>query len=159
MAALALGWAALPLFTSSAAAEATWLPPPIQVQGLQPVDFQNVWAGVNASVSRTDPLRAGILTIKGTGNNEIIMTFQLPSMLQGPSGALMPIVFGANDAGYAVQNNPGQAVGFNPHSPHINKLHGAKGFVFLGGTVSPQLGQTAGAYQAPVTLTVAYTGN
>lgn len=160
IAALALGWAALPLITSSAVAEATFLPPPpLTIDGLQPVDFQNVWAGVNMSVSRSDPLRAGILSIKGTGNREIIVSFLLPSFLMGPGGALMPIVFGPDDAGFATVNDPTQANGFNPLGPHIDNLHGAKGFVFLGGTVLPLLGQAAGAYQAPVTMTVVYTGN
>jgi len=159
IAALVLGWAALPLFTSSAVADPTFLPPPLTIEGLQPVDFQNVWAGVNMSVSRSDPLRAGILSIKGTGNSEVILTFQVPSMLQGPGGALMPIVFGPDDAGFATVNDPTQANGFNPLGPYIDNLHGAKAFVFLGGTVLPLLGQTAGAYQAPVTMTVVYTGN
>ena len=82
----------------------------------------------------------------------------LRRLLSGPAGAQLPITFGPDDAGYsAQQQRPDQATGFNPMVPKIVRLgRNGHGWVFLGGTIRPTLGQRAGAYQGKVVLIAAY---
>ena len=51
------------------------------------------------------------------------------------------------------------ATGFDPRLPRVAQFSdNGRLYLFLGGTAHPGVGQTAGAYTATVTVTVAYTG-
>ena len=139
----------------AAGAEPQGRPPVIAGRG--DLAFNDVVAGIPASVPRQDRHHAGTWSIRGTANEEVLLTLTLPAALDGPVGARLPIVFGANDAGYAHQQQPENATGFDPRAPHLNQLSGSgHGWVFLGGTVQPANGQRAGAYRGTVVLTVSY---
>ncbi len=135
-------------------------PAPRPPQGRQPLDFEDVVAGAAVSVSRLDVRRAGQFKLFGRANQEVVLTFSLPSGLAGPGGALLPIGFTEDDGGFTTEHRPDQAVGFDPQVPYLTRLsRSGHAYVFLGGTVHAPLAQRAGAYQGTVTLTIAYTAN
>jgi len=135
-------------------------PEPRPPQGRQPLDFEDVVAGAAVSVDRLDVRRAGQFKLFGRADQEVLLTFSLPSGLAGPGGALLPIGFAEDDGGFTTGHRPDQAVGFDPEVPYLTRLsRSGHAYVFLGGTVRAPLGQRAGAYQGTVTLTVAYTAN
>lgn len=134
--------------------------PPLAVSERQPLDFEDVVAGIESKVSRLDPRRSGAVQIRGARDTEVQVAFALPRALAGPGGELLPIAFGPDAAGFGALPRPDQARGFDPEAPHLDRLGGnGRAFVFLGGTVSPALGQRAGLYWTTVTVTVAYVGN
>jgi hypothetical protein len=126
----------------------------------QPLDFDDVVAGIEARVSRLDPRRAGMFLVRGTANADVLLTLALPSVLVGPGAEPLVIEFGADDAAVGQPSAPQQAMPFDPHLPRLARLPaGGRAVVFLGGRVRGAYGQRAGVYRAPVVLTVAYTGN
>lgn len=126
----------------------------------QPLDFEDVVAGIPVSVSRLDGRRAGQWKLFGRAGQEVLLTLSLPGALVGPGGALLPIGFSRDDGGFTTGQRPDQAVGFDPQVPYLTRLsRSGHAYVYLGGTVRPPLAQRAGAYQGTVTLTVAYTAN
>ncbi len=132
---------------------------PLDIRGMRELRFGDVLSGTSAAVRRDDAAHAGFYVIRGGREAEVVLVFSLPSNLVGPGGALLRIAFGPDDAGYRTPRDP-QALGFDPQAPYINKLgRNGRAEVQLGGTVSAAFGQRAGLYRAPVTLTVAYTGN
>jgi hypothetical protein len=130
--------------------------PPV-IAGRGDLAFNDVVAGIPASVPRQDRQHAGTWSIRGAANEAVLLTLSLPPALDGPSGARLPLVFGPDDAGYAHQQHAEKADGFDPRGPHLDQLSGSgHGWVFLGGTVRPAIGQRAGAYRGTVVLTVSY---
>lgn len=151
---------ALPVAPAALAAQAG---PPLRVTPLQALAFGDVFPGLPEQVLRTDPLRAGQYRIQGRRNAEVQLTFVLPSQLQGPGTAQLPITFAPDDAGYGFGNSPTGQSGFDPNSSITFRLPGTgsapRALISLGGTLFPAASQPAGDYSAPATLTVAYTGN
>jgi hypothetical protein len=128
------------------------------VRGYRSLRFGDVVAGTSTSVVWNEYGRAGAYSIRGTRDAEVLLTFSLPTVLRGPAGALLPIQFANNDAGFEARR--GQAVAFDPNAPFVTDLGQAgRARVFLGGTVVPAYTQRAGFYRENVTLTVAYTAN
>ena len=75
--------------------------------------------------------------------------------MTGPSGALMPLSFGAGDAGYSQAQTIGSQVGFDPRQPFTATLsNNGRGSVFVGGRANPATNQRAGGYTATLTLNV-----
>lgn len=126
------------------------------VQGVRNLDFRVVLQGVAASVAPTHPTQSGQFYFRTPGlGSRIRIQFTLPSVLNGPSGATMPISFANNDAmaqGTSPASNPAF---FNPRatvtftmatSPDAN--------VWLGGRVTPAAAQQVGSYSNTVIMTV-----
>lgn len=127
----------------------------ITVRGVRGLTFGTVVPGVPAQVLRTDPVNSGQFEIQGPFLTFIRLTFTLPAVLNGPLGATMPLTFAANDAGYSYNNTIGSQTAFNPHQPYSTLIWiGGRSGVFLGGTVSPVVGQRAGGYTGTVVLSV-----
>jgi hypothetical protein len=100
-------------------------------------------------------VNSGQFEIQGPFLTFIQLTFTLPALLNGPSGATMPLSFATNDAGYSFNNTIGSQTAFDPHQPRSTVIWiGGRSGVFLGGTVSPVPGQRAGSYTGTVVLTV-----
>src|SRR6266571_7503827 len=72
---------------------------PLTVTGVRGVTFGAVLPGVPRVVLRTDPANSGQFDIKGPKGN-VLLSFVLPLTMTGPAGALMPLSFGASDAGF-----------------------------------------------------------
>lgn len=126
---------------------------------LRPLDFGDVFPGVNKSVAYTDGT-SGKWQIAGQAGAEVQMTFTLPANLSDGTNNL-PISFANTDAAYFGADAVGSAVAFDPNGGSTEFLNGVSGdgFVWLGGTVAPGPGQPAGVYAATVSLDVVYTGN
>jgi len=127
---------------------------PITVTGVRAVTFGAVLPGVPRVVLRTDPANSGQIDIKGS-KGPVLLTFVLPINMTGPAAALMPITFGASDAGFSATQAIGSQVGFDPKQPFTATLpNNGRASVFVGATARPATNQRAGAYTATIILTV-----
>ena len=127
---------------------------PLTVAGVRGLTFGAVLPGVARVVSRTDPANSGEFDIKGP-EGQVLLSFVLPVAMTGPAGALMPINFGASDAGYSQSQAIGSQVGFDPKQPFTATLpNNGRASVFIGATANPTTSQRAGPYTATLTLVV-----
>lgn len=127
----------------------------VSVRGIRGLSFGTVVPGVPGRVLRTDPANSGQLEIQGPFLTIIRFTFTLPTALNGPLGATMPVTFANNDAGWSRTNSIADQQAINPHQGHTRILWtGGRAGVFLGGTVTPGVGQRAGGYTGTVVLSV-----
>lgn len=127
---------------------------PLTVTGIRGVTFGAVLPGVPRVVLRTDPATSGEFDIKGTKGN-VLLSFVLPLTMTGPAGALMPLTFGASDAGYSATQAIGSQVGFDPKQSFTAALpNNGRASVFVGATANPATNQRAGAYTATIVLNV-----
>jgi len=123
------------------------------VVGLQNLDFGAVIPGVPTIVAPTDAARAGQFRIGGVFIRNVTITFTLPTVMNGPLGATMPITFGNTDGGYSTffqANTP-----FNPNTPYNETVIFAATIV-LGGRVTPSPTQRGGSYSANIVMTVIF---
>jgi hypothetical protein len=171
----------LPVFGGPAAAHAqaalgasvTVLVVPTSGAGVRPLDFGTVPMG--ATTSRTiaafaDSSATGIAHFNFTGvtgNRDVQLTFDFPSVLTHPgSGSTMPVSFDGSHGLYCFNRNSGihACTLFNPSpggadpsviviTPPAPPRNGTLR-VYLGGAASPSLSQTAGTYQGVITLTM-----
>lgn len=127
----------------------------LSVQGIRDLQFGTVMAGVPGQVQPTDPLKAGEFQFATRRNTWILLFFALPTQLNGPGTATMPIQFGNGDALY-IGGDPGTTpFTFNPQVWRFMRTDPTgRGRIFLGGQVNPTPLQPAGSYTNTVTLTV-----
>ena len=129
----------------------------VTVVGQQDLRFGVVVPGTPTVVAPTDAARRGEWLMTGRGNPTI--SFVLPTSMQGPNGAVMPLVFGASSAAWQRQNAMGgggapQIV--DPRTPFTVSVQARQTVrLFLGGTAQPTTTQAAGSYTATITLIVA----
>lgn len=126
------------------------------VQGVRDLDFGTVIQGVAATVTANDPTRSGQFYFKTPAlGTRIRIQFTLPTQLNGPTGATMPITFGASDAmakGTAPASVP---VAFNPNTTAtFTMTSSVDANVWLGGRVTPAAAQRVGSYSNTVVMTV-----
>ena len=135
----------------------------ISVTGNHDLMFEVVMPGTPKTVDKATIGRAGEFEITGYVSAEISIDFTLPPALLLDSTTAMPINFNDTDASYDDGTGGGQSapVAFvDPNGPLTLRLGaGGQMFLWIGGTVNPDISQTGGDYGADITLTVAYTGN
>jgi hypothetical protein len=132
---------------------------PLSALSRQTLDFGTLFSGTPTRVSRFDALRAGQFELRGVKNSEVRVDLGLPSALNGPSGAKVPLQFAAGDGGYARDGAIATAAPFDPRTALVTTLStNGRLYLFLGGTASPAARQAAGTYAGTVTVTIAYTG-
>jgi hypothetical protein len=127
-----------------------------QISGVRPLDFQTLVAGVPKHVARTDPVWSGEFRFT-TGSLITQVTLDVPSRLNGPGGASIPLSFSSSDAGYSPTGNiNNQTQTFSPNGETITLwLTGRRtASIFVGGTATPSAVQAPGNYSAPITLEV-----
>jgi hypothetical protein len=118
------------------------------------VTFGAVLPGVPRIIARTDPANSGQFDIKAP-KGPALLSFVLPVAMTGPAGALMPLTFGASDAGYSATQSIGSQVGFDPKQPFTATIpNNGRASVFIGGSANPATNQRAGAYTATLILNV-----
>ncbi len=128
---------------------------PLTVTGVRGVTFGAVLPGVPRVISRTDPANSGQYDIRGSSRRQVLLSFVLPLSMTGPAGALMPLSFGASDAGYSQSQAIGRQVAFDPKQPFTATLsNNGRGSVFVGATANAATNQRAGAYTATLILNV-----
>ena len=128
----------------------------LTVQGVRDLDFGVVLQGVPASVLPTDPTKSGQFYFLTPGiGSRVRIRFTLPTRLNGPGGATMPIGFRSNDAlirGTAPSSVP---IFFDPNGPRNFRMSSSPDAnVWLGGQVTPAPTQAVGTYTATVVMTV-----
>jgi hypothetical protein len=129
----------------------------IAVNGDRDLEFGTLVPGFARTIEANNSA-SGRFAITGGGNFEVSLDFDLPSNLDGPSGATMPITFGANAAGWGTTSAVVSGT-FDPGGVTNRNLSGGELWVFIGGTVTPAAGQASGAYAGVISLDVAYTGS
>jgi len=132
---------------------------PLSALSRQTLNFGTMFSGTPTKVSRLDALRAGQFELRGAKGAEVRIDLGLPTALNGPSGAKVPLTFGPSDGGYTLDGTIGTAAPFDPRHALISTLsNNGRLYLFLGGTATPAAKQPAGSYAGTVTLTIAYTG-
>jgi hypothetical protein len=132
---------------------------PLTVSGVQGLGFGSLIPGVAVHILKSDPAASGQFDLRGARNSQVQIQFTLPPSLLGPSGATLPLSFGASDAGFSTAGSITSQTTFDPNAATLGFLSNTgRASVFLGGSAVPAPAQRAGAYSATITLTVTYTG-
>ena len=124
------------------------------VQGIRDLDFGPVIQGIATSVPPTDPIRSGQFYFRTPGlGTRIRIQFTLPTRLNGPAGARLPISFGANDA-MARGTAPASAPAFfNPNGAVVYQMvTSPDANVWIGGRVTPAANQAVGSYTNTIVI-------
>jgi hypothetical protein len=126
------------------------------------LDFGAVFPGFTRTINPLTSTSAGTFHLVGEAGAQVSLTFTLPATLTGP-GSPLTMTYGATAATYGTTATQGSSTPFNPATAGylVNLAAGGSGtgYVWVGGSVTPPAGQTAGAYAGTITLGAAYTGN
>jgi hypothetical protein len=139
----------------------------VTIGQLNGLDFGIVVPGVPTTIGPKSAL-AGKLVIHGSKNAEVRITFALPAVLTLGLN-VMPISF-ADDpvAGkmgcHRNQDQQANCTTYTPSLPLIVRIRNNPPpqntyYVWIGGKVSPIVGQQPGTYTGNVTMSAVYTGN
>ncbi len=130
--------------------------------------FGTIYQGVPSSIANNNA-SAGVFTITGEGSAGISVYMQLPDYLATATGDdRMVISFSTTDASVDSTANVDPTsfgTGWQNQDPHnlpsTIEIGGtsSQAAIFLGGTVTPTVDQTAGAYTGDIVVTVAYNGS
>jgi len=126
------------------------------VNGLRTLAFGTVLNGIPKHILPSDAVNSGQFEFKAAGaTTQVQLQFTLPTQLNGPAGATLPISFSTTDAivqGLAGGSTP---LTINPKVTTVYTLGtGSRYNVWIGGTVSPTGGQVQGAYSSTISLTM-----
>jgi hypothetical protein len=145
---LVLALAVLPAASRPAAAQITVTP-------VRDLAFGPVIVGVPTHIEPSHPVRSGQFRVTTSAAMRVRLRFTLPTRLDGPLGATLPIAFNNNDALHVGAPANSVPESFNPKATEdVQTTTAATFFVFIGGTVSPAGDQRPGSYAATITLTV-----
>ena len=127
----------------------------LTVRPLRNLGFGPVIQGIPKHILPSDAINSGEFDFTATLGNRVMIAFTLPTRLNGPAAATMPISFNTTDA-IALGTGPTSVpVTFNPNvTPSFTLVSSNHILVFIGGTVSPTAGQRTGAYTGTITLTI-----
>ncbi len=127
----------------------------ITVTRVRDLTFGPVIVGVPTSIGPSHPVRSGQYRLTAPLLRNVRFRFTLPTRLDGPSGARLPIAFGNNDAIAIGQGPTSQPVTFDPKTTQTFQIVSSTTiFVFIGGTVTPAANQSQGNYTGTITFTV-----
>lgn len=127
----------------------------VSVAGTRDLAFGVVAAGITTTVLPTDPIRSGQWTITATVGQQIQVKLTLPTRLNGPAGATMPVSFASGDTFIQETATSSLPNYFNPGGAVVFKfVNGTQAIVRAGGRVTPGTSQRAGAYANAAVLTV-----
>ena len=129
----------------------------VSVAGIRDLAFGPVIIGIPSTVAPSDAVRSGQYRFTVPAGSRVRIDFDLPSQLNGPASAKLPIKFGKTDA-VIVGNAPGSVPTALDPNPKANLKFdmgtSTAANIFLGGTVTPAGNQAPGSYVATVVLTV-----
>ncbi len=139
------------------------VPGVITVSPMQDLAFGDVVPGTPTTVDPQASTTAGRFEIQGVKGAEIMISHTLPVVLA--VGAFsMPISFGPTSGCHRNRDQQNACQYFDPTVLLITTIRNQNPpnnlrVTWIGGTVSPALGQFPGVYKGTITLTAAYTGN
>ena len=156
---LLLGTGAAPALAQAGSIEASARVAPVAplvVTLIADLEFGTVSAGTNTTVQPFDA-GAGRMQVSSEPFFDLILTFTLPTTLDGAGGSI-PIAFGPASTALQEGDVPVIVGTFDPSAPINFSPTTASGFlqVDIGGTVSPPVGAAGGEYTNTITLTVEY---
>jgi hypothetical protein len=127
----------------------------ITVSPVRNLNFGPVIVGVPTSIGPSHPVRSGQFRLQAPLLLNVRFRFTLPTRLDGPSNARLPISFGSTDA-IAVGTGPASVpVTFDPRVQQNFQIVTATTIhVFIGGRVTPAANQRQGNYTGTITFTV-----
>lgn len=129
----------------------------VSVAGIRDLAFGPVIVGIPSTVAPSDAVRSGQYRFTAPAAARVRIDFDLPSQLNGPSGAKLQIRFGKTDA-VIVGNAAGSVpIALDPNPKANQKFDmgtNTAANIFLGGTVNPATTQAPGSYVATIVLTV-----
>jgi len=153
--ALVIGASAAQAQTNNASITATAVvQTPINVIGFQPLNFGNVFPGVNKAVAATDLANAGRFDVTGQLSTSVTLSFTLPATLSFGANTMPIDTYTGIHADNLAQTG---GTGFNPvtgASPTLSATGGL--FVWIGARVVPATNQAQGTYTGTITMTVVY---
>jgi hypothetical protein len=124
---------------------------------LQGLSFGALLPGVPEVVPVTDAARRAEIVLSGSGTFDV--TLVLPEAMVSPTGARLPLRFGAAD-GAVLRNVSASLVPFDPLGTNRVRLDPMQGpaRLLLGGTALPAREQTAGRYTTTIVVVVTNPG-
>lgn len=130
------------------------------------IRFGNVLQGVSITVSNASNDSSAVFRIAGQTGATVWAALTLPTYLSHNTNSQdrMDIFFSPTAAAWDDASGPlsqpatGTSTTYNPYNPISQVLTAGDLAIFLGGTLTPKVNQTPGAYSADIVLTVAYTG-
>jgi opacity protein-like surface antigen len=126
------------------------------------LSFGDVFPGFTRAINPLTSASAGTFTLAGQAGAQVSLTFTLPATLTG-TGSPLVMTYGATAAAYGTTSTQASATPFNPATAgylvNLSAGGAGNGYIWIGGSVSPPVGQTAGNYAGTITLAAAYTGN
>lgn len=127
----------------------------VTVTRVRDLDFGPVIVGVPTHIGPSHPVRSGQFRLTAPLLTRVRFRFTLPTRLNGPANARLPISFGTTDAIAIGQGSTSVPVTFNPNQQQTFQIVSSTTiFVFIGGTVSPAGNQRQGNYIGTITFTV-----
>lgn len=136
----------------------------LAVLALNDLAFGTVIGGTPVTINPRTSSAAGKYELHGAKKAQFNATFTLPAVLQaGAGGPTMPISFSTTSGCQRATDVQATCTVYDPHTALIQRIDNKNPpndtyYVWLGGTVSPAVGQQAGVYQGTVTLSAFYTG-
>lgn len=124
------------------------------VSRIRDLNFGAVIRGIATHVGPSDPVKSGEFQFTTANGSKARVQFTLPSLLNGPAGAKMPISFNATDAIASGVAPPSQPTSFDPRVAQTFTVVSQPVLIFIGGTVTPAAGQALGIYTNTITLTI-----
>ncbi|MEK7381513.1 MAG: hypothetical protein AAB075_10920, partial [Gemmatimonadota bacterium] len=125
------------------------------VSGIRDLAFGALPVGITTTILPTDPVKSGQWNMTSPVGSRVFFRLTLPSQLNGPAGATMPVDFRNGDAFILEVAAGAQPDYFNPGGNVNHRFIGSnQAIIRLGGRATPALGQRRGAYSNTVILTI-----
>lgn len=127
---------------------------PLAVTKTNDLAFGSVFPGLTKSVAVTDA-SAAAFTVQGQAGASVNLAFSTPTILTSGGSSL---TIGTWSARRNSTNSSAAGTDFTPSATATSAALSGSGFlyVFVGATVQPTTGQTAGSYSGTLTMTVVY---
>src|SRR5262245_60309998 len=129
----------------------------VSVAGIRNLAFGAVITGISSTVAPSDAVRSGQYRFTAPAGSRVRIDFDLPSQLNGPASAKLPIKFAKTDA-VIVGNAPGSVPIVLDPNPEANQKFdmgtNREDNIFLGGAWTPAVNRGPGGYVATIVLTV-----
>lgn len=137
----------------------------MSIQGNASLRFGAVIPGAATTVDPRTSANAGEFEIHGARRAEFTLDITLPTELRTGAGPwVMPISFGPTAGCHRNRDQQNNCTSFDPSTALVARVRATPFpnntyFVWIGGAVTPALGQFPGVYSGIITASVAYTGN
>ncbi|MDH4045414.1 MAG: hypothetical protein OEY20_01785 [Gemmatimonadota bacterium] len=137
----------------------------LTISSATPLNFGILIPGTPTTLNARTSANAGKFDIRGARRAEFTLTLTLPTELRVGIGPLnLPVTFDGTSGCQAPRDNQNSCSTYDPSTVLTARIRNQVApdntfFVWLGGTVSPAVGQSPGVYTAVISALVQYTGN